>query len=140
MYGIASYVENYDIIRPLVGLDVRSLSSDPIENIFSVLKYFCYGEVTMNNLKDALARWCAHKILTARQFVARGFTHPPVKKRIRLSASRVPVKGNCKSEDDNGENEYKSINRTHAVNRPNMNKIDILKSHNNAALYQHVNL
>jgi hypothetical protein len=140
MYGIASYIEYYDLLRPLVGMDIRVVSSDPIENIFSVLKYFCYGEVVMSKLKDALARMCAQRLLAIRQFIARGFAHPPVKKRIRLSASKVSVRGNCKSEDNNDENEYKSINRTHTVNVKDMNKIEILKSHNTAALYKNDDL
>jgi hypothetical protein len=139
-YSIASFLVGYHAHRPNCSVNLRNLNSDCIEQHFSVFKYFCKGEVTVNRIRHAEARAATHRAIEARKYVARGFKYPPKYKRNRLSAEKVVVYGNCEPDTDNGENEMKKINRTHAVKRNDMNSPSNMNSYMNTSLYKDANL
>ena len=139
-YGVAGFIEYYNVHRPGVSIDVKTISSDPLENHFGVVKWGCKGEVKVSKIRDAEARCSAFKLLTARQFVARGCVYETVRGRNRLLAEKVILKGNCLPNTDQGENEIKYINRTHAIKPINMNNTSNRISHNNANLYKDKNV
>jgi hypothetical protein len=117
--------------------------SNMVLNDDDVIKGFCKGETTPDRVDNCEARTSAFKIMRANQYIANGYRYCSIKKRTRLSAEIINLKGkgNCELDKDEGENEHVlKISRTHATKPCDMNNSAVLNSHNNVAMYKNVNV